>query len=225
MAARIGADDLKYFETPRRDLLREISGIEPEPGGTHVRLDKETGVRSTQRLALADSGGSVVVGFWPAELKAQAEFLYAGGRAQAMIAAARERDWTVESSPQLAFYTSSPPQRLYLSRDVPAEEYARRWEGQDGPRIRQYLRDELREELWPWLKKRGYASEADDPILEEFLRILGRRPAHLRPGMRFRKMWRSEVSDVRGAGFATAIRHEVNFILGVAGEPRLPPGS
>jgi hypothetical protein len=83
MTARIGADDLNLFETPLPDLLLQISGIEPEPPGVHVRLDTQSHVRSTQRLALGDVGGSVVVGFWPAELKSQAEYLYAGGRARA----------------------------------------------------------------------------------------------------------------------------------------------
>jgi hypothetical protein len=224
MAARIGADDLVFFETPRPDLLREVSGIEPEAPGTHVLLDGDAHVRSTQRLALADFGGGVVVGLWPAELKSQAEYLYRDGRASAMIAAARERRWTVEGSPQLAFYNSRPAQRLYLRPTVSAEEYVRRWEGGDGRRIGQHSRDEVQRSLWPWLKERGYASASDDGVLDDFLAILGRRPAHLRPGMRLRRHWDAGALRELGgrAEIARAIRRDVNLILGAAGEPVLP---
>src|SRR4051794_29485220 len=107
MAARLGADDIDEFATPRQLLLREITGITPEEPAGHVLLES-FGVKSTQRLALADVGGTLIAGLWPAELKTQAESLYGSGRATPMIAAARERGWTVEASPHIGFYNSGP---------------------------------------------------------------------------------------------------------------------
>src|SRR5688572_1783827 len=106
MPARIGADDVGLFESPRPSLLREVSGIEPEPSGGHVLLDEHAGVRSAQRLALSDVGGGIVVALWPAELKPQAQYLYSDGRGRAMVEAARERSWDVWAVPHLAFFTS-----------------------------------------------------------------------------------------------------------------------
>jgi hypothetical protein len=171
MSARIGHDP-PLFETPHIDLLREISGITPEPAGTHVRLDRH-GVRSTQRLALDDVGGSLLAGLWPAELKPQARYLYSHGRARALLAAARALDWSARPSPHLAFYTAHPQRRLYLEAQVEVDEYARRWAGEDGSWIRQYGAAEVRRTLWPWLKRRGYATAADDDELERFLLFSG----------------------------------------------------
>ena len=120
---KIGADDVDPFESPRPDLLREITGIEPVPTGTRVMLD-EARIRSTQRLALADVGGGVIVGLWPAELQPQAQFLYQQGRGGRLIAAARERGWSVKPSPHLGFFNSRHTQRLYMNPEVSAEEYA-----------------------------------------------------------------------------------------------------
>lgn len=124
MTARMGADDVGTFDSPRPRLLREITGIEPEPAGVHVLLDKHIGVRSTQRLALADVGGGIEVAFWPAELKSQAEYLYRDGRGTAMVAAARSRGWDVRASPHLGFFNSRPSQRLYMAPEIDAEVYA-----------------------------------------------------------------------------------------------------
>lgn len=134
MTARIGADDSGFFESPRPQLLREISGIQPEPSGVHVLL-YDHGVQSTQRLALGDVGGGIVVALWPAELKSQAEYLYADGRGKAMVAAARKREWDVTPTPHLAFFNSAPAERLYMAPEVDAAEYAVRWEKTDGRHI------------------------------------------------------------------------------------------
>src|SRR3954471_10724728 len=156
--AQIGPDDLHLFATPLPDLLREVTGIEPEFSGHgirghHVLFDD---VQSTQRLAMADVGGGVLAALWPAELKTQSEYLYGNRLAGPMLAAARERGWTTESAPQLAFRNAAPARRVYLDRPVTAEEYARRWEGPDWRQVGQHSRDELSRTLWPWLKERGY---------------------------------------------------------------------
>ena len=226
MTAQIGADDSGLFDTPRPELLREITGIEPEREGVHVLLDEHGGVKSIQRLALGDLGGGIVVALWPAELKPQAEHLYTYGRGTAMVVAARERDWYVRPSPHLAFHNSPHTQRLYMAPDVDPEEYTKRWEGADGRRIGQYSAEEIRRGLWLWLKSRSYASAEDDDVLEQFLSILGRRKAHLRPALRFRRQWdATEVQQLGRKGLVGAVRSDVNAILRAAGEPALRPSA
>ena len=159
-------------------------------------------MRSAQRLALGDIGEGIVVALWPAELKRQTDYLYSEGRGKAMIAAARQRRWEVRPSPHLAYFTSAPEQRLYMAPELDAQAYAERWEGPDGRLIGQHSAEEVRQRLWPWLKERGYASADDDEVLEQFLTILGRRKAHLRPGMRFRCRWdRPEIDRQATASF------------------------
>jgi hypothetical protein len=134
MAASLGADDLDVFLDPQPRLLKRISGIEPETGGVHVLLEP-FGVRSTQRLALSLHRPDLVAALWPAELKAQAEYLYGQRLATPMIACAHQRGWSVEPSPHLAFRNSAPGQRLYMRPAIDAAEYAKRWERGDLMRV------------------------------------------------------------------------------------------
>lgn len=224
VAARIGADDLDFFASPRPDLLREISGVEPVTAGTHVLLE-EYGVQSTQRLGLGVEGGQLVAALWPAELKAQAIYLYGERVATAMITAARAQGWTAEPSPQIAFRNSHPSQRLYMSPQIDAADYAQRWQDGDLKHIGQYQRSEVRTRLWRWLKSRDYATDSDDQILDEFLaERLGKRPAYLRPGLRLKR--RFELGALRTAarhcGTAAEIRRDLDAILTAAREPALP---
>jgi hypothetical protein len=99
-----------------------------------------------------------------------------------------------------------------------------RWSTHDAARIRAYTSTELRDSLWPWLIKRGYAAESDEHVLEEFLESLGRRQAHLRPGLRLKRRWDSaEVNELSRRGeLSTANLRVVNAVLGAATEPLLP---
>lgn len=223
MTATIGPGDIDLYESPRPALLRLIAGVEPEPKGTHVRLEG-FGIRSVQRLLVSDVGGSVVAAFWPAELKTQATYLYTDGRGEAMVRAAVDRGWNVWAVPQLAFFNSPASRRLYMAPKIDPVEYARRWEGNDAGWIGQHAREELRPVVWPWLKERGYVSDGDDALLERFLPILGRRPAHLRPALRFHRRWnRSEIASLPDDEIARIARDDVNAVLGAAGEPPLCP--
>lgn len=224
VAAQVGADGLELFLDPHPQLLEEISGIRPEPGGLHVLLEGR-GVRSTQRLALSSVGGGLIAALWPAELKVQAEYLYGQRLATPMIARAVERGWTAAASPQLAFRNSAPSQRLYLQPAIEAAEYARRWEAGDLRRVGQYGRDRVSAVLWPWLKERGYVTDSDDATLELFMsRQLGNRPAFLRPGLRLYGRWDREAVEAAGGahGLVPVIRADVDAILGAAREPLLP---
>lgn len=219
VTATIGPGDIELYESPRPELLRLIAGVEPELPGTHVMLEP-FGIRSTQRLLLSDAGGSVVAAFWPAELKSQAEFLFSQGRGVAMVRAALARGWHVWAVPQLAFFNSRADQRLYMAPGIDPAEYARRWEGGDGRWIGQHARADLKRIVWPWLKERGYSSDRDDPELDRFLAILGRRPAHLRPALRFHRHWnRSAIGGVPDEEVARIVRGDVNAVLDAADEP------
>lgn len=210
MPVHIGPDDLGLFEDPQPSLLREVSGLTPEPGGLHIRLDPLS-VRSTQRLALSAYGGGYVVALWPAELKGQAVYLYGNRLATPMIRRARELGWTATAALQFAFRNSAPSQRLYIRPDVDALDYARRWE-EDVSNVGQHSSGELRRRIWPWLKQLGYVADAHDPTLDEWLaQRLGRRPAFPRPGLRLQ----ARRTD------RTRMGAEVDAIL-AAGEPGLP---
>jgi hypothetical protein len=81
------------------------------------------------------------------------------GRHAPRITPARGRGWTAEPSPHLAFRNASPPLRLYTASHLDAAEYARRSEEGDLERVGAHARADVRGQLWPWLKGRGYATE------------------------------------------------------------------
>ena len=104
------------------------------------------------------------------------------------------------------------------------DEYAHRWEVADRRWIGQYKAEDVRHTLWPWLEERRYAAGTDDEVLEYFLAILGRRPAHLRPGLRLHHRWDADaVRALAGSGeLAATIRRAVNAVFSAADEPKLP---
>jgi hypothetical protein len=220
-----GLSDLPLLETPDEALLRELSGLQPEPS-SHVLLDKGLGVRATQRLAVTDVGGGIAVFTWPAELQPQAKYLYSGDRAKRLLAAAADGAWDVDLRPHLAFWLSNPEERLYLNPTLTTEEYVARWTGPDRSYIRQHAAETIRNELWPWLLERGYASPGDELQLGPFLQRLRtrRRPAHMRPGLRLLRRWgREEADELRRRGSLVAeLRAAVNRLLEAVGDPALP---
>jgi hypothetical protein len=160
---------------------------------------------------------------WPAELAGQARHLYGRGLGATLAATALERGWMVKPTPHLAYHTAPPSRRLYMYPVAEPVLYARQWEEPDAlRRVGNHTRQEVEEELWPWLKARGYADNGDDDVLRQFLdQWLLRRPAHMRPGMQFRREWsREEVSSL-GSALATTMRDEFNSVFAVAEEPAL----
>ena len=222
MTAQIGADGLDLFGDARPELLAEVARVEPEPGGEWVHLGR-LGFRSTQRLRISDLAGGVVVATWPAELAPQARHLYGRGLGSELVAAALERGWTVEPSPHLAYHTSPPSRRLYLRPSAPPRDYVLRWEDADGlQRIGNHTRADVEGELWPWLKRQGFADDGDDIELRRFLdAYLLRRPAHMRPGLRLRRVWPLAETRDLGAALADAIRTEFEALFAAVGEPGL----
>lgn len=213
-------------------LLREatgIGGVEPErrPGtGATVILDTVISTRSTQRISLQQQDGNLALCTWPGELKPQAEALYRTSRAQRLtdFLAQRHGEWLATPNVHLAYRFATPSQRLYLNCQVETAEYIRRWSGADFAQIRAHHCDEIKTVLWPWLRERQYAAPEDDQQLDAFLERLGRRDAHLRPGIRLRRTWpwpHAVDLDERGA-LVTEIRAAVTELLTILDEP-LPP--
>jgi hypothetical protein len=169
-------------------------------------------------------GGGIVAFTWPGELKPQARRLYDGGRAARLLQAAYAGGWEVDTRPHLAFWNSVPAQRLYTNPTIDVEDYVVQWAGADRGRIGQHETSTIRIEVWPWLLERGYASRPDEPELEPFLRRLGRRPAHLRPGLRLLRRWsRDEVEAFKDRGsLVRDIRSSINQLLDAVDDRSLP---
>jgi hypothetical protein len=226
-AAVRGTADLHLLATPLPRLLQEVTGLEPEPSDVHTMIDRGAGVRSTQRLALADLGGGVVAFTWPAELKSQADYLYDGERGPRLLEAARAGGWEIDTRPHLGFWNSAAPQRLYMNPTIGVDEYVARWAGPDGRQIGQHQPDTIRPRLWPWLLERGFASPSDEPELDPFIRRLGKRAAHVRPALRLLRRWSPEEAAALRARdeLAGEIRSEVNRLLLAVGDRTLPARS
>jgi hypothetical protein len=222
VTAQIGDDGLDLFGDPRPELLAGVARARPEPGGEWAHLGRQ-GFRSTQRLRLSGLGGGVAVVTWPAELQPQARYLYGGRLGSALVAAAAGRGWQVEPRPHLAYHTARPGRRLYLRPPVAPLDYVACWEDGDGlRRVRSYAREDVEHELWPWLKEQGLADDGDDVQLLRFLdEFLGRRAAHMRPGLGFRRVWTSAEAGALGSSLAEAIRGEFDAVFAIAREPAL----
>jgi hypothetical protein len=146
-------------------LLREATGIdEVEPGrrpwtGATVRLDTAIRTKSTQRISLQQQDDSLALSTFPAELKLQAEALYRIGRAQRLmdLVAEHPEAWRARPNLQLAFRNAPVAQRLFPHCHLEITEYIRRWSGNDFAQIRAHHYNDIRENLWPWLRERQYA--------------------------------------------------------------------
>ena len=229
MTAQIGADGHELFGDPRPELLIDVARVQPEPGGEWVNLEDRLHFRSTQRLRISDLavGGGVVVATSPAELARQARYLYRHVRGSALVAAAIERGWTVEPSPHIAYWRSSPGRRLYMRPLVAPLDYVVCWEDEDAlRRVGNHTREDVEHELWPWLKQMGFADDGDDAVLLRFLdESLGNRPAQMRPGLRFRRVWTPAEAAELGSALAETIRSQFDAVFAAAHEPALRSAS
>jgi hypothetical protein len=216
-------------------LLRDVTGIDdvvherrPDTDDSvMVRIDKATGTRSTERLSLRWRPEGLVLGTWPAELKKQAEATYRTGRGQRIVdfAAGKPAGWRAWPNPHLAYRFASVLQRVYLTCDLGLGEYVHGWLGEDFGYVGGHHCGQVRPVLWPWLLERGYADMADKSQLDGFLARLGKRDAHMRPGIGLERTWSREdatAMDRRGI-LAGEVRSAVTEVLSVIDEP-LPPG-
>lgn len=138
MTAKIGADGLDLFGDAWPELLADVARLEPEPGGRWVKIEDQPGRRkgfhSTQRLWISEVAGGVAAATWPAELAAQARYLYSRGLGSRLVTTAIERGWKVEASPHIAYRTSPSSRRLYMlpGPSIAPHDYVSLWEGKDG---------------------------------------------------------------------------------------------
>jgi hypothetical protein len=214
--------------------LRDVTGIdavvhEKRPdtdASVMVQIDKAIGARSTQRLSLQWHREGLVLATFPAELKKQAEATYRTGRSERILdfAAVAPAGWQVRPIVHLAYRFAAVPQRIYLTCDLGLNEYVRRWEGDDFAYVGGHHPDQVRPVLWPWLLERGYASRKDESQLPEFLNRLGKRDAHLRPGIRIQRTWsKAETTSMDQRGTLVGeLRAAITELLGVL-EESLPP--
>jgi hypothetical protein len=226
--------DSAVFDQPRlAALLRTATGIEdvkpetrPQTGASvSVMLTDAIGTKTTQRISLQTHARNLALYTWPAELKSQAKALYQTARTYRLLDFARHPGpWQATTNVHLAFRLAPPSQRLYMTCRLGLADYIRRWQGDDFTQIREHPYDHVREDLWPWLKERQYASPEDDHKLDGFLQHLGRRPAHLRPGIQLQRLWpQASAADLDQAGtLISEIRRAVAEVLTVLDEP-LPP--
>jgi O-acetyl-ADP-ribose deacetylase len=231
---RAGENDLRR-QRRLMALLREATGIDdvkPErrrQAGATVMLDKAISTKSTQRVSLQQDTRALMLCTWPAELKPQAIALYRRtGRAQRLMDFVAEHSGTWQARPNvhLAFWNAPVALRLYLSCHLEITEYVHRWSGTDLDQVGAHCYDDIRENLWPWLRERQYAGPEDDQQLDAFLKHLhlGRRDAHLRPGIKVERTWpwpHAVDLDERGA-LASEVRTAVAELLTALDEP-LPP--
>lgn len=212
-------------------LLREATGMDDVKRGTafsaEVMLDAAVRARSTQRLALKCSDDGLALFTWPGELKDQAAVLYQTERAKQLVElmASDPDAWKARANPHLAYRSARPTQRLYPKCRLEPAEYVRRWQQDDGAQIGAHAHSQVRDRLWPWLRERGYASAEDDDRVDDFLNRLGRRDAHLRPGIEVRRLWpwKQAVDLDEQHKLAGEIRQAVTQVLTALDEP-LPPG-
>lgn len=223
MTATLGSGDDERFSHARPDLLLAVTGRRPVRDANNIRLDQEFGTATVQRVSIAQYGTGVIVGVFPAEQLKHARQLYSHGRGSALVAAAVGVGWDVKAHPHLGFWNAGESLRLYLNPPVQPSVYAARWENEDFARIRQVDRDELMAGTWPWLIERGYATSSDQPAFERFLAVLGRRPAHVRPGLRLVLSLDARVYDAEGkvAAIGDVIRAALNEVLVAVGDPPL----
>jgi hypothetical protein len=223
MTAQIGADGADLFGDPDLKLLTDVAGIQPERGRDWVHLIDQLGFQSTQRLWIGECDNGVAVATWPAELQPQARYLYDKGFGSALVDTALKREWKVEASPHIAHPTAGSRRRLYMLRTIAPRDYVACWENKDAlDRVRSYSLEDVEHELWPWLKQRGIADDGDNAELLRFLAEFPRRwDAHMRPGLRFRRVWASDEARGLGSTLAETIRSEFNAVFATAHEPAL----
>ena len=175
-------------------LLRSatrVDQIRPRPsGGAEAMLDAALGTRCVQRLMLDRDGDELVLTTAAGELKPQALAFYGSDRASRAVVLAAQDGWAATPSLYLGYRgAQTQAQRLYPRCRLSLDEYVRRWSDEDREHIGAYPHDRVRTELWPWLQTRKYASEEDSVHLDEFLKGLGRRDAHLRPRIEIARRW------------------------------------
>ena len=210
------ADDQRLAEE-----LSAVTALPVESGDwPHVKLPVGA---TAQRLALErDATGDVRLSIWPAELKDQAAAFYGSPeKVDATLELCRTTRWDGQPNGHLSYWLADRGRRWYFCGGrLPLGAYLSQWID-DLDRVRGYARDQVLEEIWPWLVERGYAGGVlDRHRLEAFLDH-ARPEVHLRPSLWLSHRWLSyEVDELQGRGdFQQAVKREVDRVLQVLEEP------
>ena len=228
--ARAGEDEGRRARRLRA-LLEEATGI-PAGAGAEVMVMLEDRAQSIQRAALHLPDQTLRLLVWPAEKKPQALYVYGDPQRVDHIAALADEDsaFTVDPNPHLTFRWANPghpEHRFYLRHDQPAPAYLARWTRPDHiEHIRQYDREAVEAELWPWLLVEGYADEDDRQQLEQVLTAAGARPLQMRPGIQIARNWKYEDAlalDETPSALAAEVRDALNTMLRALDEQPVDP--
>ena len=171
-------------------LRSAVSGAEGVRGRGAVGAELMLGVyESTQRIALEPQDGELVLLTWPAELQKQAQRFYRSDRTARLLelTGSDTERWGIVPNPHLGYWNAKDP--FYTRCELDAATYIEQWNGDDYERLHAFSAEEVRRELWPWLKTRRYATDSDDEGVEPFIESMGRRDAMVRPGLEVRRRW------------------------------------
>ena len=137
------------------------------------------------------------------------------------FAAEHRPGWRVRPNVHLAYRLASIRQRVYLTCGLGLAEYVHGWLGEDFAHVGGCHHDQVRRVLWPWLLEHRYADPRDERSLGD---RLGRRDAHLRPGIGLQRTWSwaDPAALDQGGALGGEVRSAATQVLSVLDEP-LPP--
>ncbi|UJA20954.1 hypothetical protein HJD18_12525 [Thermoleophilia bacterium SCSIO 60948] len=226
---RRAGDNAKRRQKRITALLRgvvTVDGVRTRgDSGAELLIERS---RSTQRIALEALEGYLVLSTWPSELKGQAVTFYTSDRCERLLELVDSAPdvWRGRPNPHLGFWNARSP--LYLSSSFDAgdlSEYIAQWRDDVGRLLHGVDGEVMRTAIWPTLKARGYASDADDKGLTTFIDALGKRKGMVRPGIEVRRYWpwtEAERLDEEGR-LSDEIRTAIEEVLTALREP-IPTG-
>jgi hypothetical protein len=158
-------------------------------------------------------------------LRSQAEYLYAGGRAQRAVEQLSQEGWLVVPNMYLTFRNDRGPGHIWLNVTLPLEDYIARLAGPDSDLPYQHERSEFEHDLWPRLVVDGYATGASDEERDLFIERLGNRQNfYLRSALATYYHWPygEAVKMDSHHELVPAVRDRIAELLAALDEPRLP---
>lgn len=223
--ARAGQNDDRVRRRLRAILEAATNITASDTRDPIISLDAHA--TSIERARLLRDGTDLTLAAWPAELKAQALWLYTQPSRVARLGSL-EGEFELSPNAHLAYRWAAPPQRFWLETPFSVPEYLEFWSSEEGlSRIRQHSADEVRRELWPWLIQHGFASADDEANLESFLERAGGRGVTPRPGVQVVKAWDYDEAvrlDGSDGVLSRQVLNGLNEIMAALDEPLLPVG-
>lgn len=207
------------------ELLEAASGlsVRKDGDGAVLELDQHLDTESLKRTRLEEHDGTLVLKFWPAELKRQAESFYTTDRAQRVVEASEREEWHCRPLPNLAYYNAPWQNREYFGDDFEGTlaQYVAIW--RDNPSATTGAKSpKFETETWPRLNELG-AFPNTAAARAKLTRIIehsnrGDRSIQIRPTV---EMTRRVTRTSRA--LALDVRDALIDALDVLDEPTLPP--